>query len=168
MYSRKSVGPRIEPWGTPALTGYLLRTGVKKTKRLTHEEVKKQLIESMVVNEVVETNELNKQAEEVQDLEEAAKVIQKYENIIRTKKKGIINIAFHQGKVFKKFKDKEKVITLVNKLGIHKTTIIFKINIYKLCKKHPKLLKSSIVLGFLKSYYKDIKEICNENEQEFS
>ena len=22
MYSRKSVGPRMEPWGTPALTGY--------------------------------------------------------------------------------------------------------------------------------------------------
>ena len=48
-----------------------------KTKRLTHEEVKKQLIESMVVNEVVETDEFNKQAEEVQDQEEAAKVIQK-------------------------------------------------------------------------------------------
>ena len=22
MYSRKSAGPRIEPWGIPALTGY--------------------------------------------------------------------------------------------------------------------------------------------------
>ena len=22
MYSRKSVGPRMDPWGTPALTGY--------------------------------------------------------------------------------------------------------------------------------------------------
>ena len=22
MYSRRSVGPRMEPWGTPALTGY--------------------------------------------------------------------------------------------------------------------------------------------------
>ena len=122
----------------------------------------------MVVNEVVETDELNKQAEEVQDPEEVAKVIQKYENIIRTKKKRIINIVFYQGKVFKKFNDKEKFITLVIKLGIHKTTIIFKINIYKLCEKHPKLLKSSIGLGFLKNYYKNIKEICNENEQEFS
>ena len=87
----------------------------------------------MVVNEVVETEELIKQAEEVQDPEEVAKVIQKYENIIRTKKKRIINIVFHQGKIFKKFNDKEKFITLAIKLGIHKTTIIFKINIYKLC-----------------------------------
>ena len=88
----------------------------------------------MVVNEAKESDELNKQAE-VQDPEEAAKVIQKYENIIRTKKKGIINIAFHQGKILKKFKDKEKFITLVSQLGIHKNTITFKINIFKMCKK---------------------------------
>ena len=141
---------------------------VKKTKRLTHEEIKKQLIELIIINDVIETGELNKQAEEVQDPEKAAKVIQEYENIIRTKKKGIIWIAYHQGKVFKRFKDKEKFITLVNKLGVHKTTIIFKINVYKLCEKHLKLLKSSTGLGFLKNHYKDIKKICSENAQEFS
>ena len=91
---------------------------VKKTKILTHEEVKKQLIELMVVNEIVETDELNKQAEEVQVPEEAANVIKDYEDIIWSKKKGIMQIAYHQGKVFKKFKDKKKFITLVNKLGI--------------------------------------------------
>ena len=140
---------------------------VKKTRKLTRDEIKKQLIESMVVNEVVESDELNKQAEEVQDPEEAAKVIQKYENI-KTKKKGIISIAYHQGKVFKKFKDKEKFITLVSRLGIHKHTIILKINVFKLCERHPKLLKSSIGLGFFKNHHKDIKEICMENGQEFS
>ena len=141
---------------------------VKKTKKLTHDEIKKQFIESIVIDEVVETDKLNKQAEEVQDLEEAAKVIQEYENIIRTNEKGIIQIAFHQGKVFKKFKDNEKFITLVNRLGIHKTTIIFKKNVYKLCERHPKLLKSSIGLCFLENYYKDNREICNINAQEFS
>ena len=40
---------------------------VKKTKKLTHDEFKKQYIESIVINEVVETDELNKQAEEVQE-----------------------------------------------------------------------------------------------------
>ena len=43
----------------------------KKTKRLTHEEVKKQLIESIIINEAVETDELNKKAEEVQNPKEA-------------------------------------------------------------------------------------------------
>ena len=135
----------------------------KKTKRLTHEEIKKHLIESIVINEVVKTDDLNKQAEEIQDLEEAAKVIQKYEDIIRTKNKGVISIAYHQGKVFKKFKDKEKFITLVSCLEIHKNTIIFKINVFKLCERHPKLLKSSIGLGFFKNYHKDIKQISKEN-----
>ena len=74
--------------------------------------MKKQLIESMVMNEVVETDELNKQAEEVQKPEDAADLIKQYEDIIRTQKKGIINIAFNQGKVFKKFKDKEKLRSL--------------------------------------------------------
>ena len=83
----------------------------------------------MVVNEVIESDELNKQAEEAQDPKEAAKVVPKYENIIRTKKKGIINIAFHQEKVFKQFKVKDKFITLVNQFNIHKTAMIFKINI---------------------------------------
>ena len=140
----------------------------KKTKRLTHEEIKKQLIESIVINEVVETDELNKQVEEVQDPEEAAKVIQKYENIIRTKKKGIISIAYYQGRVFKNFKDEEKSITLVSQLGIHKNNIIFKINVFKLCERHPKLLKSSICLGLIKNHRKDINEICKENGQDFS
>ena len=133
---------------------------VKKTARLTHGEIRKQLIESMVVNEVIESNELSKQAEEVkEDPKEAADVIKQYR---------IINIVFHQGKVFKRFKEKDKLITLFNQFNIHKTTIIFKINVYKLCEKYPKLLKSSVGLGVLKNYHKYIKQICEENEQEFS
>ena len=89
-------------------------------------------MESLVMNDTIETNDFNKKVEEVKDPEKEAEVIQEWESIIRTEKKGIIRIAYHQGKVFKKFKDKEKFITLVNKWGIHKTTIIFKINIFKL------------------------------------
>ena len=97
----------------------------KKTKRLSQEEIKKQLLESIVINEVVESEELNTEAEEVQDLEEAALVIQKYKHTIKMKKKRITSIAYHQGKAFKNFKDKEKFITLVSRLGIHKNTVTF-------------------------------------------
>ena len=144
-------------------------TEAKKKGKLTRDEIKRKLIESLVMNDTIETDKLNKRVEEVEDPEKTAEVIQECESIIQTKKKGIIGIAHHQGKVFKKFKDKEKFVTLVNKLSIHKTTIIFKINIIKLSERHSnKLLKSSIGLGFLKTYCKDIQEICNENEQEFS
>ena len=83
------------------------------------------------------------------------------------KKKRIINVAFYQGQIFKRFKEKEKYTTLVSELGIHKTTIIFKINVFKLCKKYPKLLKSFIGLGLFKNYHKDIKAISEENEKYF-
>ena len=83
------------------------------------------------------------------------------------KKKGIINVAFHQGQIFKRFKEKEKFAKLVSELGIHKTTIIFKINVFKLCKKYRKLLKSFIGLSFFKNYHKDIEAICEENEKDF-
>ena len=142
-------------------------TDSKKTKQLSKNEIKKQLLESIIINEVVESEELNKEAEEMQEPKKAAKIIKQYEDIIKTKKKGIISIAYYQGKVFKRFKEKEKFIKLASQLGIHKNTIIFKINVFKLCKKYPKLLKSSIGLGFFKNYHKDIKAICEENEKDF-
>ena len=44
---------------------------IKKKKRLTSKGIKKILIELIVINEVVETDELTRLAEEVQGLEEA-------------------------------------------------------------------------------------------------
>ena len=131
----------------------------KKAKRLSKEEIKKQLLDSMIIDEVAEFENLNKEAEEVQDPEEAAEIIKRYEDVIKTKKKGIINVAYHQGQVFKRFKEKQEFAKLVSELGIHETTIIFKINIFKLCEKYLKLLKSSIGLGFFKNCQKDIKAI---------
>ena len=94
----------------------------KKTKIFTRDEVKQELIELMVINDAAETDELNRKAEEVQGLTEAADAIKQHEDIIRTKKKGTINIAFHQGKVFKSFKDKENFIILVTEFKVHKST----------------------------------------------
>ena len=90
----------------------------KKTKRLSKEEIKKQLLDSMIVNKVVQ---------EPKEPEEAAKVIKQYQDIIKTKKKGIISIAYYQGKIFKRFKENEKFVKLVSQLGIYQNTIIFKI-----------------------------------------
>ena len=138
-----------------------------KTKQLTLGEIKKQLIDSIVNNNMFETDKLKKKPEEVQNPKKAAEVIQECENVIRTKKKGPECVAYYEGIVFKKFKDKKKFTVLANKLKIHKTTIIFKISAFKLFEKFPKLLKSSIGLGFFKNYFKSIKEICLENEKEF-
>ena len=39
----------------------------KKTKRLSKEEIKKQLLDSMIIDEVAEFGDLNKETEEIQD-----------------------------------------------------------------------------------------------------
>ena len=127
-------------------------TDNKKTKRLSKEEMKKKLLDLMTIGEIVKFDDLNKEAEELQDSEKAVIIIERDENIIKTKRKGIINVAYYQGQVFKRFKQKEKFAELVSELGIHKTTIICKINVFKLCKKYPKLLTSSVGLGFFKNY----------------
>ena len=139
----------------------------KEAKCPSKEEIKKQLLESMIIDEVVSFEDLNKEAEEIPKLEKTAEVIKRYEDIMKMKKKGIISVAYHEGKVFKKFKEKEKFVRLVSELGIHKTTNIFKINIFKLGEKYPKLLRSSIGLGFFKNYHKDIKAVCEEIEKDF-
>ena len=58
----------------------------------------------------------------------------------------MISIAYYQGKIFKIFKEKEKFIKLASQ---------------------PKLLRSSIGIGFFKNYYKDIKTVCKEYEEDF-
>ena len=56
---------------------------------------------------------------------------------------------------------------MVSQLKIHKSTLIFDINAFKLIEKHPRLMKLSVTLTFLKNYLKDIKKICAENPSEF-
>ena len=94
-------------------------------------------------------------------------IIKECEYIITTNKKNIIRFAYGQGKVFRKFKENKKFKNLVEQFKITKKTMIFKINIVKLIDKHLKMMTPSITLKFLKSYYKDIKNICKENEDDF-
>ena len=70
----------------------------------------------MILDKNLEFEDLNKKAKEIQDPEKAAEIIRQYEDIIKTKKKGIINVAFHQGQIFKRFKEKEKFAKLVSEL----------------------------------------------------
>ena len=102
----------------------------------------------MIIDKVGEFEDSNKAAKEICEPEKAAEVIKRYKDIIKMKKKGTTSIAYYQGKVFKRFKEKEKFVKLLSELGILKNTIIFKINVFKLCEKYPKLLRSSIGLGF--------------------
>ena len=82
--------------------------------------------------------------------------------------KGIINVAYHQGLVFKNFKAKENLLSSSANQEFTKPPSFVELNfVFKLCKKYTKLLTSSKGLGVFKDYDKDIKAICEENEKDF-
>lgn len=97
---------------------------------------------------------------EIEKLDERAiPVIEDYEKTMRCKKKkkGIINVAFRQGRIFKRFKDLEGLEDMLKEL---------RLKIFKLLKKIPKA--KEINLNFLKNYLKAIKEEFKENKMNFS
>ena len=51
-------------------------TEAKKTRKLTHVEIKRMLIEFLVMNDTIETDELTKKIQEVEDPKKAAGLIQ--------------------------------------------------------------------------------------------
>ena len=59
----------------------------------------------MTINNAIEIDEINL----LQKPQDAANMIKQYEEILRTKRKAIIAVAFHRGKVFKRFKKKREV-----------------------------------------------------------
>ena len=61
----------------------------KKMKKLTQDEIKRRLTESLVMSDRIESKELIKKVQEVEDPEKAAELIQECESIIQTNKKGI-------------------------------------------------------------------------------
>ena len=51
---------------------------------------------------------------------------------------------------------------------VQKSTVIFKTNVFKVIEKFRGLKKLSLTLGFLKNYYKHIKNVLKENPSEFA
>ena len=59
--------------------------------------------------------------------EDPAKVVQEFWQIIKNKKSNIIWLTYHQRQIFQKFKEEEQFVTMVSKLAVSKSTIVFKI-----------------------------------------
>ena len=63
-------------------------------RRLSKEEIIKQLIDSLVYNENVNKEDLNARANRVEDYAKAMNILKEYEYIIKTNKKNIISFAY--------------------------------------------------------------------------
>ena len=104
----------LDFWYGSYFSSLQLQKGSENSKktRFSKEEIKKQLIDSIINIDVFQTEELNEKADKAEKPEDdATTIIKQFEDIICTKKKNVISIAYHQGKVSKRFKDKEKFLT---------------------------------------------------------
>ena len=64
--------------------------------------------------------------------------MRQYEKYLQNEKRKVINIAHNQGYILHKFKESEEFFdTLIKSLKMSKSTITFKINLYKLLNKIP-------------------------------
>ena len=73
----------------------------------------------------------------VEKFEDAAAIIREFGEIIQIKKTNIIRITYQQGKVFRRFKQREKFIEMVKKFNVNKSTVTFQITVLKLSDKSP-------------------------------
>ena len=135
-------------------------------KRLNKDDMKKQLLDLVAINNAVDIEELNETAVRIEKPKDTAGIIREYEEILCAKK-GHCNGCVLPKKIWKRFKEIEKFQEMVGKSKNHKSTIIFKINVFNLIEKHLKLMRSSVTLTFLKNYLKDIREVCEDNLNNF-
>ena len=122
--------------------------------RKTKFETKKELKELITNGKKNENTEMQEKVNNVTTNEDAAKVIQEFEPIIKKKKSDIIWLTYHQGQVFQEFKEKEQFASMVSKFGVSKSTIVFKIALVKLISNYLKIKNLSLSLHYFQKYLK--------------
>ena len=129
------------------------KLGVKDsilTTKKTKSEIKKQLEYSITNGKKNENTDIEKMTNNCTESEEdAAKVIHEFEEIISNKKSDIAQLAYYQGKIFQKFKSKERFVNdMVTKFKVSKSTLVFKFAWCKLIDEYPKTKNSSLSLHY--------------------
>ena len=124
------------------------------TNKKTKSEIKKELEDSTANGKKNENIDIEQMAKNCTETEEnAAKVIHEFEEIFKNKKTDIVWLAYHQGKIFQKFRSKERFVNdMVSKFKVSKSTIVFKIALSKLIDEYPKIKDSSLWLYYFKKH----------------
>ena len=102
------------------------------------------------MSEAINSNGVEDLSKKVDSPDDDAELVKKIEKIMKNKKNNILMLAYHQGIIFRKFKESNKFVSAVTKFSISKTTINFKIDIVKFIDQFPKMRTSRISLFCLK------------------
>ena len=123
------------------------------TTKKTKSEIKKELEDSIANGKKNENTDIEQMAKNcTKSKEDAAKIIHEFEEIIRNKKSDRVWLAYHQDKIFQKFRLKERFVNdMVPKFKVNNTTIVFKIALSRLIDRYPKIKDSSLSLQYFKN-----------------
>ena len=129
-----------------------LKDAILTTKK-TKPETKKELEDSIANGKKNEHTDIEQMAKNCTESEEdASKVIHEFEDMIKNKKSDIVWLAYHQDKIFQKFRSKERSVNdMVSKFQVSKSTIVLKITLSRLIDEYPKLKDSLLSLYHLKN-----------------
>ena len=118
---------------------------IKKPKT----KIKKELEDSIINGRNNENADMQDKVNGCISNEDAIKVIQDFEQITQNKKSDIVWLAYYQGQIFQKFREKERFISdMVLKFHVSKSTIVFKIALKKLIDDFPKIRNSLLSLHY--------------------
>ena len=124
-----------------------MKDAISTTKKKTKFEIKKELEDSIANSKKNKNTDIEEMANNcTESQEDAAKNIHKFEEIIKNKKSDIVGLAYYQGKIFQKFRSKERFVNdMVSKFKVSKLTIVFKIALSRLIDEYPKIKKLFVV-----------------------
>ena len=96
---------------------------IKKTKT----KIKKELEDSIANGKKNENGNMQERINDYITNEDTVKAVQEFEQIIQNKKSDIVWLAYHQGQMFQKFREKKQFVSdMVLKFHLSKSTIVFK------------------------------------------
>ena len=130
------------------------------TKNKTNEIIKRELLNLLQENDDVEEQGLIETINNVNSSQEAIRLINRYEDIIKTQNKKILGYIGKKVELLKKFKDTENFF---DNAVQSRSTMYFKISLCKFLKKYPLLKKSAFQLSYFKNNFKTIKVVYKEN-----
>ena len=119
-----------------------------------------------IMSKKIESKGVKELAKNVDNPDDAAELIKKFEKIIKNKKNNFLMLAYQQSEIFRRFKTNNKFTSAVSQFKISKITINFKIDI-KFIDKYPKMRTPCISLFYLKNNFRVIKEVYKEDASEF-
>ena len=140
---------------------------IQKIKK-TRSEIKRMLEELRAKYRANENTDMQEKVNGCTTNKDAVKAIQEFAEMIKNKKSDIVWLAYCQGQIFKKFREKERSVSdMVLKFNVSKSTIVFKIALKKLIDDYPKIKDSSLSLHYFLKKLKVLKAVCKENASKF-